>query len=150
MTGHQCRTFHAGGCDDAVLSSSVHVLPSGGTGVGYKLKLLCGTFHAGGQDVVILSYSFLCSEASCGRLIGLVLSVYRCRRYELGWVLNPDERFLCLGIFTALLAALYLFNCVLGQLPFLAVLVLCQLTCSGGWLDGFSFGCLIVWGLPVK
>ena len=68
-----------------------------------------------------------------------MLSVCRCRRYELGWVLNPDERFLCLGIFTALLAALYLFNCVLGQLPFLTVLVLCQLTCSGGWLDRFSF-----------
>ena len=67
-----------------------------------------------------------------------MLSVYICRRYELGWVLNPDERFLGLGIFIALLAALYLFNCVLCQLPLLTELVLRQLTCSGGWLDSFS------------
>ena len=72
-----------------------------------------------------------------GRLIGLVLLVYRCR-YELGWVLDPDGRFLCLGIFIALLAALYLSNCVLGQLPFLTVLVLRQLTFAGGWLVSFS------------
>ena len=67
-----------------------------------------------------------------------MLSVYRCRRYELGWVLNPDERFLCLGIFVALLAAFYLFHCMLGQLPFLTVLVLRQLTFAGGWFDSFS------------
>ena len=38
----------------------------------------------------------------------------------------------------ARLAAFYLLTCVLGQLPFLAVLVLCQLTCSGGLVDSFS------------
>ena len=102
MTGHQCRTFHAGGRGDAVLSS-MHVISAGGTGVGYKLKLLCKIFHAGGQDVVILSYFFSLFRSFLWTLIELVLSVYRRRRYELGWVLNPDERFLCLGIFTALL-----------------------------------------------
>ena len=38
----------------------------------------------------------------------------------------------------ARLAAFYICNCVLGQFPFLTVLVLCQLTCSGGLLYSFS------------
>ena len=89
---------------------------------------------------VVCSYSSLCSEAwpLMGRLIGLVIAVYRCRRHELGWVLDPDGRFLCFGIFIAWLAALYIFNCVLGQLPFLTVFVLRQLTLLGGLLDSFS------------
>ena len=37
----------------------------------------------------------------------------------------------------ARLAALYSLS-VLGQLPFLMVLVLCPLTCSGGLVDSFS------------
>ena len=43
-----------------------------------------------------------------------------------------------LAFLVARLAAFYIFNCVLGQFPFLTVLVLCQLTCSGGLLDSFS------------
>ena len=42
-----------------------------------------------------------------------------------------------LAFLVARLAALYSLG-VLGQLPFLTVLVLCQLTCSGGLLDSFS------------
>ena len=74
---------------------------AGGTCVGHKLWLVCGTFHDGCCDDVVRSYSSLCSEAGplLERLMGLVLAVYRCRRYELGWVLDPDERFLCFGIF---------------------------------------------------
>ena len=80
------------------------------------LNSSCCVGHSGGSDDVVCSYSSLCSEAGplMGRLIGLVLTVYRCRGYEPGWVLDPDERFLYSGIFIALLAALYLFNCVLG------------------------------------
>ena len=43
-----------------------------------------------------------------------------------------------LKYFSALLAAVYLFNCVLGQLPLLTVLFNRQLTFVGGWLDKFS------------
>ena len=71
--------------------------------------------------------------------MGLVLAIYRCHKYEIGWVLDPDERFLCLGISCCLVGSFfYIFNCVLGQLPFLMVLVLCPLTCSGGLVDSFS------------
>ena len=54
----------------------------------------------------------------------------------------------------ARLAAFCIFNCVLGQLPFLMVLVLCPLTCSGGLVDSFSlvasllgFTCQVVRGV---